>query len=135
MQEELKHDDCLRKAEWGELREFMRNMTSSLELIRRENKELTSALLDRFVMEKRDREALAEAIDERITRHKAERTIGLSLMEAKIERLQGKIEGILIWTITSIIAFAIAWGALTTTVMRNTSIINELQKPHVVKVP
>ena len=135
MNETKEHDDCLRKAEWGELREFMRNMTSSLELIRRENKELTSALLDRFVMEKRDRESLAEAIDERITRHKTERIIGLSLMEAKLERLQGKIEGILIWTITSIIAFAIAWGALTTTVLRNTSIISELQKFHVVKVP
>ena len=135
MQEELKHDDCLRKTEWGELREFMKNMTSSLELIRRENKELASALLDRFVMEKRDRESLAEAIDERITRHKSERIISLTLMEAKLERLQGKIEGILIWTITSIIAFAIAWGSLTTTVIRNTSIINELQKPHVVKVP
>jgi len=135
VQEELKHDDCLRKAEWGELREFMRNMTSSLELIRRENKELTSALLDRFVMEKKDRELLAEAIDERITRHKSERTISLSLTEAKIERLQGKIEGILIWTITSIIAFAIAWGALTTTVLRNTNIISEHQKFHVMKVP
>jgi hypothetical protein len=104
--------ECLRQEEWGEIKEFMRNtddyragLHETLETIRKENKERFEIIL----AELRSRDV---DINDRVT------------------RLKTQAGQIVFWGVVSLISFATAWGALSSTVYRNTGIIHDLQAYH-----
>ena len=104
--------ECLRQEEWGEIKEFVRNTTAyrdglhdTLETIRKENKERFEIL----IAELRQRDG---DTNDRVT------------------RLKSQAGQIVFWGVCSLLTFAVAWGALSATVYRNTDIIHELQSYH-----
>ena len=120
MEERRKHpQECLRQEEWGEIKEFVKNtdayragLCSKLDDIRKENKERFEILLAQLRSDRADRDVAIEQVNSRIS---------------VLKTTAGQI---IFWGVCSLVTFATAWGALSTTVVRNTGIIHELESFH-----
>ena len=109
--------ECLRQEEWGEIKEFVRNtdayrkgLQDTLEKIRLENKERYDNLMAQM--------KIADLNSQR----------DYDQVNTRVSKLKGTAGQIIAWGVVSIIGVAVAWGALTTTVFRNTEIIKALQE-------
>jgi hypothetical protein len=99
----------LRQEEWGEIKEFVKNtdayrngLKETLENIRKENKERFEILLNQV-----------RTNDVNVQRDYEE-------TNKRISTLKSTAGSIITWGVISLLGVATAWGALTTTVYRNT---------------